>query len=531
MLFRTKIVAFAILLACGAAICATLTLLLARGIERGMASVTLAEDKLALYLTMETNVSDMLRLQITAVAASSPKTLARLAETKTAVRDDIATIRRIVELEVEAGDESDIAELGQLDRIDSVLDEIETAFDIIPADLIGPRPIDALAGPLLDVVEALDERLAPLVDLAVASEAAEVVLARAAIADLSRRSVQAGTAAGLLTIAVAIVGTLMLLSSFMRPFGKLVEGASRLAQGDLSFRIPEGGRDELGQLSRDFNLMAAQIERSDSALRAEEENLQRRVTERTAALEEANAVLAKQDETRRRFLADVSHELRTPLTVMRGEAEVALRAPGHALSEGALEALGAVVEQSEHMSRLVDDLLFVARRDAGEVPLRLMQLPVGEVLERTVADARQLAPDTKIALESAPHALATLVEVDRGRMHQLLMVLLDNALRYSPQSAGITVAVTRQDETLSVAVQDGGIGIPADDLPHVFDRFVRGSNALPGGTGLGLPVAKAIAEAHGGQLTIDSREGDGTRVTLSLPIAKEGGTDGPIAAA
>ncbi len=496
--------------------------MLARGIERGLESVTLAEDQLALYLVMETNVSDMLRLQIVAAAAPSPQTLARLDATKQAVRDDVGTIRGIKQAEAALTGDDLSAELLQLDRIDAVLDDIEFAFDQVSQAASVPQPLAALAIPLLAVVETLDTRLAPLVDLGVAGEVAKVVKARAEIAELSRRSVQAGTAAGLLTLLAALFGTLLLLSSFMRPFRALLEGASRLAEGDLSFRIPEDGRDEMGRLSHDFNRMAAQIERSDRALRAEEEELQRRVAARTAELETANTQLAAQDETRRRFLADVSHELRTPLTVMRGEAEVVLRDREAVLGEGAREALFSVVEQSEHMSRLVDDLLFVARRDAGEAPLRLSRVALGEILERTVAVAGQLAPDPILRLDAPPDVRATPVEVDRGRLHQLLMVLLDNALRYSPGGSPITVEARRAGAEVTVAIRDGGIGIPAADLPHVFDRFVRGSNALPGGTGLGLPVARAIAEAHGGRLSIDSSEGQGTCVTLILPASTEG---------
>jgi two-component system OmpR family sensor kinase len=522
MQFRTKIVSFAVLLAGGAALCAILTLLLARGIERGLESVSLAESQLAVYLVMETNVSDLLRLQITAVAAPSDDTMARLAESETAVREDVETIRALVRQEIELRGAAEATDLSHLDQIDAVLDDIAVAFDQMSPDPFGPQSIATLAAPLMTVVNALDDRLAPLVDLAVAEEAAEVIAARMAIADLSRRSVQAGTAAGLLTLLAALVGTLTLLSSFMRPFTLLVEGASRLAEGNLAFRIPTSSNDELGRLSRDLNRMAAQIEQSDLALRAEEEELQARVQARTVELEQANARLAAQDETRRRFLADVSHELRTPLTVMRGEAEVALRSRSDVLGQGAQEALAAVVEQSEHMSRLVDDLLFVARREAGEVPLRLTRLVLGDVLERTVIAAGQLARDTVLTLRGDGDALATMVEVDRGRLHQLVMVLLDNALRYSPGGGAVTLEVRCAGPMVLLDVRDTGIGIPSADLPHVFDRFVRGSNATPGGTGLGLPVAKAIAEAHGGTLSIESLEGHGTCVTLALPVAKQG---------
>ncbi len=521
MQFRTKIITFATVLALGAAICATLTLILARGIDRGMASVTLAEDQLTLYLALEVDIIDMLLLEVATAAARTPEIAERLSLTKAAVRSDLAAIRGVVVEEGRVSGEEQASKLAQLDEIAAVLRDIEaTLARMSPAGAADGA--QAFARPLQDVMEMLDNRLAPMVDIAIAEEAAKVIVTRNAIADLSRRSIRLGTAAGLLTLMAAVAGSALLLLSFMRPFGALLEGASRLSKGDLAFRIPERSSDEMGRLSRDFNVMAEQIEQSDQALRAEEQNLQKRVAARTEELQEANARLAAQDDTRRRFLADVSHELRTPLTVMRGEAEVALRSRDNVQNDSACEALAAVVEQSEHMSRLVDDLLFVARREAGEVPLRLTQVALGAQVERTIADARQLAPKAAIELAGSNAALQGHVKGDPGRLHQLLMVLLDNALRYSPDAHPIRVDVERRGNEVTVSVRDNGIGIPAEDLPHIFDRFVRGSNALPGGTGLGLPVARAIAEAHGGRLDIESVEGQGTCVALTLPVSEEG---------
>lgn len=522
MQFRTKIVSFAIVLAFGAAVCATLTIFLARGIERGMASVTLAEDQLTLYLALETDISDMLLLEVTTAAAPTENSLERLFLTKSEVSRDLEAIRENVVEEGVLRGAQDTGKLAQLDQIGAVLSDIDDALSQISPAVSGLQSIDAFAAPLQNAMDLLDAQLAPLVDLAIAQEVAKVISARNAIADLSQQSTRLGTAAGILTLMGAVVGSGLLLVSFMRPFGALLEGASRLSQGDLGFRIPDAGADEMGRLSRDFNVMAEQLERSDRALRAEEQSLQQRVADRTADLERANTRLAAQDATRRRFLADVSHELRTPLTVMRGEAEVALRARDNVVNDTAREALAAVVEQGEHMSRLVDDLLFVARREAGEVPLRLSTVALGVQLGRAVGDARQLAPNAQIELTDDEAALQSQVEADPGRLHQLLMVLLDNALRYSPGPGQIRVQAARIGKTVTVSVRDNGIGIPADDLPNIFDRFVRGSNALPGGTGLGLPVAKAIAEAHGGSLDIDSHEGEGTCVVLTLPLYGEG---------
>lgn len=522
MQFRAKIVAFSVVLACGVVLCAALILFLARGIDTGMRSVTMAEDQLALYLTMESKVSDLLWLHVTAAAVPSAQTMGRVSATYQEVREEVQKIRVIVTEEEAFRDEDQLEELQRLDDIEAALDEIEEAFASTDPRTLSTQTFDALAGPLSTVVSVLDEKIAPLVDIAIADETIEVIEARNYIAGLSRRSVQMGTTAGVLTLLLAAGGVVVLLKAFMRPFASLLEGAARLARGNLSYRISEDSRDEFGRLSRDFNIMAEQLERSDLALRAEEEELQKRVAARTMELEDANVRLSKQDETRRRFLADVSHELRTPLTVMRGEAEVALRLGNSADGMDVHDALAGVVEQSEHMSRLVDDLLFVARREAGETPLALCNVELGAVLRRSISDATQLATDARILLDGDETTLATRIHVDPGRIHQLLMVLFDNALRYSPDNPEIRVNAHTATDGINVSVQDCGIGIPSDELPHIFDRFVRGSNAIPGGTGLGLPVAKAIATAHGGTLSIASHEGEGTTVTLLLPALSTG---------
>jgi signal transduction histidine kinase len=207
---------------------------------------------------------------------------------------------------------------------------------------------------------------------------------------------------------------------------------------------------------------------------------------------------------------------------MRGEAEVALRAPDAGLDEGARDALAGVVEQTEHMSRLVEDLLFVARREAGEVPLSASRVALGPILERAEHDAGRLG-GAAVRLDADAETRETQVEVDPGRIHQLLMVLLDNATRYSRAGGEVEIVARRAPGVVRISVRDGGIGIPEAELPEIFDRFVRGSNAISGGTGLGLPVAKAIAEVHGGTLSIDSIEGDGTTVVLTLPADDEAG--------
>lgn len=293
MQFRAKIVAFSVVLACGVVLCAALILFLARGIDTGMRSVTMAEDQLALYLTMESKVSDLLWLHVTAAAVPSAQTMGRVSATYQEVREEVQKIRVIVTEEEAFRDEDQLEELQRLDDIEAALDEIEEAFASTDPRTLSTQTFDALAGPLSTVVSVLDEKIAPLVDIAIADETIEVIEARNYIAGLSRRSVQMGTTAGVLTLLLAAGGVVVLLKAFMRPFASLLEGAARLARGNLSYRISEDSRDEFGRLSRDFNIMAEQLERSDLALRAEEEELQKRVAARTMELEDANVRLSK----------------------------------------------------------------------------------------------------------------------------------------------------------------------------------------------------------------------------------------------
>lgn len=514
MLFRTKLIGFASLLALGALVSAGSALWLAREIERSAQSVSIAEEQLAIYLDLETLTSDLLRYYVTAPVLPQHGIAERLAATERAVRENVAAIRRLVAREIRFRGQEELEELDRLDRIVAVLDVLRQRYARTPPRT-NPTPADLLEG----IVDIIDRRLSPLIDAAVTDEVQEVSEARATMEGRTRWAVLAGTLAGLLTLLAAASGVWFLLRSVARPFGALEEGATRLARGELSHRIPILSRGELGQLSTDFNMMADRLEAAVGNLREEERRLQERVTERTDDLERANERLAMQDAMRRRFLADVSHELRTPLTVMRGEAEVALRAGATVESHDARGALQSVVEQAEHMGRLVDDLLFVARREAGEARLALRPVPLAPILDKAVAAAGVIADRAAVGIELDNDAQSTVLEADAGRLYQLLMVLLDNALRYSPGGSTVLVRAMHAPNGVTITIADRGIGIPDQELPHVFDRFVRGSNALPGGTGLGLPVAKAIAEAHGGSLRIESREGRGSTAALTLPAA------------
>jgi two-component system sensor histidine kinase BaeS len=225
-----------------------------------------------------------------------------------------------------------------------------------------------------------------------------------------------------------------------------------------------------------------------------------------------SARLEASDQRRRSFLADVSHELRSPLTVIQGQLE--------AIADGVYPAdeahLLPVLEQTRLLERLVEDLRTVALAEAGSLPLQLEPADIGELVDEVVAGFHVAADGRGVQLGSEAESGLPAVTVDRARMRQVLSNLLDNALRHTPDRGRIAVTACRDGPQVVIEVCDTGAGIPADLLPHVFDRFAKGSGSP--GSGLGLAIARDLVEVHGGRLTVTSTEGRGTTFRLSLPF-------------
>lgn len=225
------------------------------------------------------------------------------------------------------------------------------------------------------------------------------------------------------------------------------------------------------------------------------------------------------------FIADASHELRTPLTVLRSATELLDQHRSEPLNANG-ELFDDVRQEIGRLQRLVDDLLTLARSDLDELalavaPLDLIPL-VAEVVQRVSPLAR--IRDVSVTFASSASARSPLLlEADPDRLQQVLLILIDNALKYTKSGGSITVRVERQGSDALITVRDTGEGIPAEQLSRVFDRFFRGDAArtrasVTGGAGLGLSIAKSLVEAHGGQLTLSSRVGEGTIVMVRFPL-------------
>ena len=265
------------------------------------------------------------------------------------------------------------------------------------------------------------------------------------------------------------------------------------------------------------SLLLAGVVLAYAAVRVVDE-LKRLYADQQATAEKlAAASRAKTD-----FLADASHELRTPLTVLRGNAEVGLALDG---SGDHREILEEIVKESGRMTRMVEDLLFLARSDSTSLPLQKETVPTVSFLAELADRARALARERGARLETDFSGGGEL-ELDGGRVEQAVLILVDNAAKCGPPGGTVTLSSETSSGRLRVTVADRGPGIPEEELPRVFERFYRMDKTRSrklGGSGLGLPIANTIVEAHGGYIEAESRVGEGTKMSIYLPLVP--GTD------
>jgi two-component system, OmpR family, sensor histidine kinase CiaH len=220
----------------------------------------------------------------------------------------------------------------------------------------------------------------------------------------------------------------------------------------------------------------------------------------------------------RQFTADASHELRTPLAIIRANAEMLGRS--HGLDEADGELADEIINETDHLNRLVGDLLTLARADTGALQIVHKPVDLRALVEQVHEDVRLIAAERDITSSVSLNG-AVSVSGDEGRLRQLLLILLDNAMKYTDAGGRIDIELRRADNRAHLVVSDTGIGIPRDDLPHIFDRFYRVDRAREhesGGTGLGLSIANWIVQAHHGSIRPDSTIGAGTTFTVDLPV-------------
>lgn len=407
------------------------------------------------------------------------------------------------------------------DELEALIAEVVANFEALHELPPGEERASRVSGILEDQI---DISFRDAVNTALERQQGVVTRMDHQIGAVHTQLVGVSTALLILALMGAFAANRLLERGIARPLASLYEAARALGRGELHHRVPRGFDAEFEEMAVAFNSMADQLSEKEASREETRRELEAAVEERTAALQEANATLQRSDAARRHFFADVSHELRTPLTVIRGEAQVALRATNRS-EDDYREALDAILDQAVGLSRLVDDMLFVARSDARTIRLNRRTVEPGQLSEDVFQALRHKAEPRGVGLQcTVDDGPGHFLSADPDRVRQLLMILLDNALRYSPAGSNIQVRWQHAGEQWHLRVEDRGPGIDPQDLPHIFDRFFRGTSeddSSGGGMGLGLAVAKAIVQAHGGDIQAESTAGVGTVLHATFPISTD----------
>ncbi|HYN94051.1 MAG TPA: HAMP domain-containing sensor histidine kinase [Pilimelia sp.] len=337
------------------------------------------------------------------------------------------------------------------------------------------RLLDLLPRPL-DPVRSIKLKLGLLL---VSSGAAGLVVFRLGIGWIP-------PATSLTAVLVALATSQVLAHGMTSPLREMTAAARAMARGDYSRRVHASSRDEVGELARAFNSMAAD--------------------------------LATADRQRRELIANVSHEVRTPITALRGLLENIV----DGVAEADPAALRTALAQTERLARLVTELLDLSRLDAGAAPMDVVDMPLGPFLQQAVREAEVSAAGAgrRVRFALQPPAIPLVIRADPTRLHQVLANLLDNGARHSPPDGLVEVTAGAEADGVVIDVSDQGPGIPPDERAAVFERFTRGQRASgrDGGTGLGLAIARWVVTLHHGSLTAgDPPSGQGCRMRITLP--------------
>jgi signal transduction histidine kinase len=282
---------------------------------------------------------------------------------------------------------------------------------------------------------------------------------------------------------IALLLGLFLARSLTRPVRELTTATRTLASGKPGQPVPVRSADELGELAASFNQMSADLVRAN--------------------------------QSRRQMTADIAHDLRNPLTVIGGYLE--------SLQDGKLsptsERIAVMQGEVHHLQRLVEDLRTLSLADAGDLALHFQSIAPADLLRRVAAAYQQQADQQQVSLFVDVEPNLPAARLDPERMEQVLGNLVSNALRYTPESGEIRLTASRGDGPLTLVVRDTGSGIPADVLPHIFERSYRGDSSRSGDeSGLGLAIARSIVELHGGSIQVASEPGQGSVFSITLPL-------------
>ncbi len=510
-LFILATVAVSTLLAASAA----LSLYVFTTAEGQLARALSSYEQLAIATGLESDAAQALLFASQPPAPDEASMEAPAFDRETVARDIDALVEKVREEISSLGDADDqAAEAEEFVAAFAIREDYRRLFRLLDAQPRGEIPSDAA----YRQYRSLDQRLG----LVVGDERQEVAQAIAHVAEFRAR-LETYSLVAAATLALAMLGAAVLSYRFlMRPLRILESGSAELAEGNIAHRIAPLGPPELRRLASSLNDMAERLETQQQALRESNERLEETVAERTVELADKAERLATIDRSRRLFFAKVGHELKTPLAVLLGEAEVALAMP-QAAEGDYREALEHIRAQGDQLQRRMADLLALARSEDGQLQMHREEVDLVDLCRETLESTRGFARVNEVRLQLQAGVTELRASVDPDRLRQALAALIDNAIKFSPEGADVDLLVEPSEGGVHLSVADRGPGVAAEDLPRITEAYYQAGEApARSGTGLGLAVAKWIAEQHDGRILARPREGSGLVVTIELPALVAG---------
>lgn len=430
-----------------------------------------------------------------------------------------ASLLRITELETKQrealGEQVTKGSVEDTQALEQLLDSIITDFRaIIAQHNQGDLTKESRLQYLLEVT--IDNQFREAINAAVNRQSTVVTYLDAKIEATNQSILIYSIILATLSVPVVIYGCYWLLGILYQPLQSIRMGAESVATGNYDYRIPSGFDKEFDDIATAFNTMAEALNQQKQQEKQYQQQLEFEVSQRTTDLTKANNQLRQNESARREFLADISHELRTPITIIRGESQVTLRQ--QADNDALRETLEIVLEQSLALSKLVDDLLFVARTESGNLRVSAAKHDIHEFAAELQKRSNAMVASKPIQIALNTHISVETAVFDDERISQVLLILLDNAIKHSPSNSQINVDVVSNDAALTFTVTDSGPGMDEQHIERIFQRYFSASDSRSGqGNGLGLAIAKAIVDAHQGTISATNVTPTGCRFTVELP--------------
>lgn len=490
-----------------------------------------AEVRIELLSTLSARINDyaVIAIELANSAAANAQSNARLTSARGLVEGEFRKLHKAIADDVERA----TSEIESNRRATKGLgaERMRARFEAL-ANRLAEDGVLADQGSLRAELDGFATQFSPELDQMLGQERRIRNAAFASIADL--RKWLLWIAAGIAALALGAVPLfqLGLVSPLIRRIEQAISASKQIGAGRFETRLGVDRHDEFGLLFANVNRMAAKLNRRASAIDSDRARLNEIVEDRTEALRSANEELTRIDENRRRFFSDVSHELRTPLTVILSESDLAMRSDD--LSDESRAGFDVIQARARRLNRRIDDLLRIARSEAGAFELEMLPFDVVDAAQQAIEDADGLARRRGVGIKLEHQGdLQSLGDADWIR--QIFVGLLENALRHSSRGGRISLRLSGDQMSVTAHIIDEGTGVAVEDQERVFERFERGTHQQGLGFGVGLALARWLIDRHSGTIALDSpanealsvpKKGPGTTVTVVLPRLLDESDDG-----